>query len=275
VQLKDAAQYASNVDAFVGDSISIDTVHTCDFLIPLVPQITSNIAITDTQHWVKIQGSFIANGTENRIAIGNFNDSAHTILQQVSTTFMGYPEYALDDISVVAVGSSIYAGKDTAISYGKAITLGAGITDGLPCEWYNSSGALLNGGSNPIVKPTTTTFYTVTMDLCGTITTDTLHVKVWPLGVEELGGSHDIILYPNPAPNQLTVISNQLTVNTIEVMDVLGRVMLSLSNQINSTSKIEHQKEIQIDISDLANGIYFIKATNEKGNVSVGKFVKE
>jgi hypothetical protein len=35
------------------------------------------------------------------------------------------------------------------------------------------------------------------------------------------------------------------------------------------------ERSISINVSILPNGIYFIKATDEKGNVSNGKFVKE
>jgi hypothetical protein len=50
---------------------------------------------------------------------------------------------------------------------------------------------------------------------------------------------------------------------------------VSWLNQINSISKIENQKEAELNIENLLNGIYFIEATDIKGNVSVGKFVKE
>ena len=54
----------------------------------------------------------------------------------------------------------------------------------------------------------------------------------------------------------------------IEVYDVVGRKLEDLK-----MSRLGN--EIQIQVSDLAAGIYFIKATDEKGNVKNAKFVKE
>jgi hypothetical protein len=74
-----------------------------------------------------------------------------------------------------------------------------------------------------------------------------------------------LLVYPNPAGNQLTVGSNQYSVNTIEVTNVLGQVCISIIN---------YKSEI-INVAALPSGIYFIKATDNKGNVMNGKFVKE
>ncbi|MEY4874889.1 MAG: hypothetical protein RL708_38, partial [Bacteroidota bacterium] len=82
-----------------------------------------------------------------------------------------------------------------------------------------------------------------------------------------------LLVYPNPA-SQSIVISSKSSVNTIKVTDVLGRAMLrdeASNQQINNSST----QLIQLDVSKLSNGIYFIKAIDTNGNVSVGKFVKE
>jgi hypothetical protein len=82
-----------------------------------------------------------------------------------------------------------------------------------------------------------------------------------------------LVVYPNPA-SQSIVISHQPLVNAIEVTDVLGRVILrneASNQQINNSST----QQIQFDVSSLPNGIYFIKATDTKGNMMNGKFVKE
>jgi hypothetical protein len=82
-------------------------------------------------------------------------------------------------------------------------------------------------------------------------------------------------LWPNPAHNKLLVLSDGLLVELV-VYDVYGRIMnppLQSSNQ-----------QIELDISNLASGIYFIKAIHHGGQVSkkgsprlikTAKFVKE
>jgi hypothetical protein len=51
-------------------------------------------------------------------------------------------------------------------------------------------------------------------------------------------------------------------------MDVLGRVVFQ---QIDKSST----QQLQIDVSTLPSGIYFIKTTDVNGNQLNGKFVKQ
>jgi hypothetical protein len=77
-----------------------------------------------------------------------------------------------------------------------------------------------------------------------------------------------LVIYPNPCGEKLLVTGNLLLVNTIEVMDMLGRVVFQ---QINKSST----QQLQIDVSTLPSGIYFIKTTDVNGNQLNGKFVKQ
>ncbi|MEY4876243.1 MAG: hypothetical protein RL708_1392 [Bacteroidota bacterium] len=83
-------------------------------------------------------------------------------------------------------------------------------------------------------------------------------------GVGEVVEKNGLIVYPNPA-SQSIVISHQSLVNTIEIKDILGRTCISILN---------HKSEI-INIEFLPSGIYFIKATDEKGNQLNAKFIKQ
>jgi hypothetical protein len=90
----------------------------------------------------------------------------------------------------------------------------------------------------------------------------------FPLGVENIKErKNELVVYPNPVGSQLSVYSNQFEVNTIEVTDVLGRTLKTISNIQSSITNIQ--------IDELPSGIYFIKATDSKRNIMNGKFVKE
>ncbi|MFM2225116.1 MAG: hypothetical protein RJA07_1318 [Bacteroidota bacterium] len=93
--------------------------------------------------------------------------------------------------------------------------------------------------------------------------------------IDNEGIDRNLKIYPNPAHEWLTINDKWLIEKTIEITDVLGRVMVSLSNHINQQIKNSSTQQIQIDVSGLPNGIYFIKATQVNGNVMNGKFVKE
>ncbi len=174
--------YAINhIDAYLDDG-TIDTSTNCGHtLLEFVPQIQDTGIINDTLNWVKIQGSFVANGTEKYITIGNFHDTSHTehiaILPGAHTS-----NYLIDDVSVIASNATAYAGPDVAITVGCSAHIGADSSgDGMPCYWYVLGGtAPIDSGGSIIVRPTDTTTYVVAMDLCGTVTYDTVTVNVLP-----------------------------------------------------------------------------------------------
>jgi hypothetical protein len=82
------------------------------------------------------------------------------------------------------------------------------------------------------------------------------------LSVEKLFESK-MSLYPNPVVNFLN-ISTTVTIDNIEVYNVIGRRVLSISSLINNT----------LDVSTLSKGVYLIKISGENAITSM-KFVKE
>ena len=164
------------------DNGSIDTTGSCGLpQTEYTPQVYTTTIIGDTLNWTKIQGSFIANGTEKFITIGNFFDSAHTDkITPTPTNHFGI--YLVDDVSVIPSSATAYAGPDVTITVGSSATIGATTNgDGMPCYWYilGSTTAIDSGGTIQ-VSPLDTITYVVSMDLCGVITYDTVTVNVLP-----------------------------------------------------------------------------------------------
>jgi hypothetical protein len=75
-------------------------------------------------------------------------------------------------------------------------------------------------------------------------------------------------IFPNPAVKQLIINSNQFTVATIEVIDAWGRIMSCKWFKVNT-------ENCQLNTENLHQGIYLIKAFDSKGNIKLGRFVKE
>jgi acetyltransferase-like isoleucine patch superfamily enzyme len=78
-------------------------------------------------------------------------------------------------------------------------------------------------------------------------------------------------LFPNPAQNSIgiTMSCDKKENISLTIVDILGKETLS-----NITFKnIENSALINIDISEMSNGIYFCSLTNEIGNKVVKKFV--
>ncbi|MEZ4805055.1 MAG: T9SS type A sorting domain-containing protein [Bacteroidia bacterium] len=78
-------------------------------------------------------------------------------------------------------------------------------------------------------------------------------------------------VYPNPCKGQLNINFKTLSESefNIQVVDLFGKVYRNLDN-----SDVNGQYQLSIDLSDLSNGIYFVKVINETGNASTIKFVK-
>jgi len=75
-----------------------------------------------------------------------------------------------------------------------------------------------------------------------------------------------ITIYPNPTKGKLKVTSTQNTISQITITNVSG---------ITVFNKQANQKELEINISNLQNGVYFVKVITEQGSVFTEKIVKE
>ena len=77
----------------------------------------------------------------------------------------------------------------------------------------------------------------------------------------------NLLIYPNPTQNSITINvgNNQLTNASINVIDMTGRILI--------TQRINNQN-IQLNLSHLSKGIYFINFRNNLGG-KVFKVVKE
>lgn len=85
-------------------------------------------------------------------------------------------------------------------------------------------------------------------------------------GIENDEVASYISLYPNPTSDQVTVTSNQAI------------VFWELFNEIGQTSgsaKVNHQKEFQVNLTQLKKGLYLIRFTMEDGTSNSQKIIKK
>ncbi len=91
--------------------------------------------------------------------------------------------------------------------------------------------------------------------------TITQSVVVMSTRVNDINKNEKLFIYPNPADDFISIKSN-LNYTSTSILDVTGKTV----KQVTSSSKI--------DVSNLTNGIYFIKLIG-KENTVIKKFVKE
>jgi Secretion system C-terminal sorting domain len=260
----------NNIGAYLDDG-SIDTVSNCGLPhTEYTPQINCTTLLPDTSGWMKIIGNFIANGTERYITIGNFFSNAATDTVWTSHFSGGgngnATYYYVDDVSVIASNATAYAGLDKWISPGDTTAIGLDSNgEGMPCYWYKLGElSVIDSGGTIQVHPTTTATYTVAMDLCGTITYDTVTVHVVPLH-SILLKMNNINIYPNPTKSEVTIVG-------AEGCEVLLHDMMGA---VQSKTKTATAKEM-LDISYLPSGIYCIELIDtETGMKVVKRVVKE
>jgi hypothetical protein len=77
-------------------------------------------------------------------------------------------------------------------------------------------------------------------------------------------------VYPNPATNLLNIAMDNATAarSSVQVLNVQGQVMLNKQNAGNN-------QLVQLNISALTSGIYFLKIVAADGSVHMEKFAKE
>jgi len=84
---------------------------------------------------------------------------------------------------------------------------------------------------------------------------------------EEINNSIAVSIYPNPASNDITIETTENTLHTIEILDYQGRT-------IHLQNNIKEDYVIQLNLSNIPDGLYLVKLTTEEGMVT-RKIVKQ
>ncbi len=85
------------------------------------------------------------------------------------------------------------------------------------------------------------------------------------LGIDEAAAPNDITILPNPASESFVIKSNKELLSELSVKDLSGKTVLTYSNL--------NPSEQQIDISELASGIYLVNIKTAAGGNHIEKLV--
>jgi hypothetical protein len=81
-----------------------------------------------------------------------------------------------------------------------------------------------------------------------------------------LANNENVLAYPNPASDLIRIELKNGDFKTCTITDLMGKVVLSSELSITGTS---------LSVRDLANGVYFIRLSDNNNNHEVIRFVKE
>jgi hypothetical protein len=261
--------------AYFSDNI-IDTItQPCVPLTYIIPQIQNpngNI-ISDTLNWTLITGTFVANGTEKHMVIGNFKSDAATTKTLINSTNLPsvVADVGIDDVSCIDVDLSAYAGPDAFCIPGNSVYIGRQQDVGIDeaCMWYklpNMTTAIDTAAGIWVTPTTPTSTYIVKQDICGNIKYDTVVVYQSGVGITDLQMySDNINLFPNPTSDNINISFVQ-GVSQIIITNSLGQIIRQQDLDLKNN-------QIILQTSDLNNGLYQIHFKTSFGTVTK-KFVK-
>jgi len=235
--------------------VAMDSSGVYPFVNPQVSNPTGNV-LNDTMNWMPVSGTFVANGTETFLTLGNFKtDAATTRVFNPNTyvppdTIYG-SSILIDDVSVIPIDAANWL-HDTTCILGDSVYIGLPqyeMPDGM---WYDINMNFIKKGSGFKVKPVQwATQYIMQLDLCGTIRSDTLTVWAAPDGVNDTNIENSIEVFPNPSNSILNV--RGLSTNAIGSEFKMYNTIGQLVKQNNILAK-----QIKFDVADLAKGVYYL-----------------
>jgi hypothetical protein len=135
--------------------------------------------------------------------------------------------------------------------------------NGATYQWIdcNNGNVAIVGDTNQTFSPIIDGDYSVIVSLNGCVDTSNC-VNVIITGQNELKSVTNHFIYPNPTASQLT-IETKLAIKEVVIIDIAGKIIKSIVPKAN-----------KIDVSNLSNGIYFIKVVGEEQTI-IQKFVKD
>ena len=253
--------------------VSMDSSGVYPFVNPQVSNPSGNV-LSDTMNWVTVSGTFVANGTETFLTIGNFKTDANTVKVFNPTTYIP-PDtiYAsgllIDDVSIIPVDISNWL-HDTTIVLGDSVSIGLPMYEVPDASWYDINLNYISKGSGIKVKPTQwATQYIQAIDVCSSIRYDTMTVWAAPLAIDQLdyGAIRQFVIYPNPTFGDFSIRVNESFMNaTLRIVNITGETILQREG-LNG-------KSFTFDISDKAKGVYFVEIKTDSG-IKRMKLLKE
>ena len=236
---------------------TLQTIHGCDSVI-ITELIVQPVFETNAAEEI-CEGESILLGGEPQTTSGTYYDTLQTINGCDSIIIT---ELIINDLPFV------FFGEDTIITTNDTIVLDAG-SDYINYIWSNGSNEQTITIANLSVGEYEYSVKVTNIDNCTNSDTIIIHV-ILP---NSLSGPHttfDLEIFPNPTSNFLFIKSdiNIKSEFTITLIDNLGRIVF-----MKKINKIETNKEITFDLSNLNNGFYVLRI-NDYDVVTIHKIIK-
>lgn len=143
--------------------------------------------------------------------------------------------------------------------------LGGGLisSNGPNIQWYFNDNILPND-TNQVIYPTQTGFYSVSFTSEDGCTSYSNAFNWTTLSLEEFS-SHQLLLFPNPATDEITIQSSE-AITAVEVSNNQGQLIMAKT--------INPSLAYQFSVANFAPGVYFVKI-QLNSEVKIVKLIKE
>jgi Secretion system C-terminal sorting domain len=257
---------ATNGVALYFDNGQLDTIvsvhHDSSGIYTFVkPQVQCSFLINDTTNWMKVQGVFTANGTEEYITIGNFlSDSATWQVNNGFGVSGNGQEINIDNVSLIPLDITKWLPTTYITANADSVWVGLDAFDYADGKWYTSNmqyittgpGFWLKGGSIEAGKK-----FIHEIDVCGVLRYDTTEVVVAPVAISnEQFAMNNLQVLPNPA-SDVIVVSNVVG-SKVGLYNTVGQLVL-VQNAV--------QNKVSMQVGHLPKGVYVVKAGGQVGRL--------
>jgi hypothetical protein len=93
--------------------------------------------------------------------------------------------------------------------------------------------------------------------------------RIGTLSTTDVNGLSAVYIYPNPTSTVLNVVVENKS-NTPE-----SYTILNTSGQILQSKKIKTKEDLQINVSNISQGIYFLKLSKNQSETNTIRFIKK
>ena len=230
------------------------------------PQVASpkNVYISDTLGWTEVQGTFVANGTEKYLTLGNFKSTAQTTYSTMPIVpffTSAYSFYYFDDVSVIDADLEAFAGRDTFYTNpGDSVFIGRASEVGLDdrCTWYklpNVTTPVASSVAGMYIQPQGVEQYMVRQEICGNVKYDTVTVYPGVLNVNDFLHS-PLKLWPQPCSGSFELLLPMQGEYTVNIHNALGRLV---------HTQTLNQSRTVVTIETLPPGVYSLTVLSDNG----------
>ncbi len=156
-------------------------------------------------------------------------------------------------------------GNDTTICSTQSLILNAGFQTGATYLWNTGEFTSSILASTTVLSGDTVDYSVVVTIANGCSATDSIQIIFLNCtSIDELDyNNEDMIMYPNPAKDYLTLNSKNSTIEQVDIIDQTGRIVKSMENLTDG----------KIYVGDLSNSVYIILIYSED-NIWSNRFIK-